>query len=342
MELHNIHYLLYFLPVLMAAIWYGLIGGISAAVAVSILYAPVVLGPMGRHVFTSNTHKVLELVIYNVVGLVTGLLSERERRERESYRRTAEKLRAAYEQLHEQTNIMIETEEQLRKAERLSTLGELAAGISHEIRNPLASIRGTAEILQDITTPQEKRQEFAKLMLHEVDRLTRVVENYLRLARFQRLNREKANMKEILSRMLQIVESQMKRKNITISTEFAPDLPELDLDVSQIEQALLNLLLNSAAAMPDGGTLSLASYLRKSDGAGGVVVEVKDTGAGIAPEHLSRVFEPFFTTRQDGTGLGLSMVKRIVKAHGGSVEVSSEVGHGTCVTLFLPDSEDSR
>jgi signal transduction histidine kinase len=342
MGLHSIHYLLYFLPILMGSIWYGLQGGILIAIAVSILYAPVVVGPTGRMVFTSNTQKILELVMYNVVGWVTGLLSERERRERDSYRLAAEELQQAYERLHRQTDLIIEKEEQLRKAERLSTLGELAAGISHEIRNPLASIKGAAEILQDNTTPQEKRDEFSQVMLNEIDRLNQVLENYLRLARFQRLNREKANLNDVLRRMLQMMEVQLKRKNISVDTHLAPDLPELSLDVSQMEQAVLNLLLNSAAAMPVGGTLNIASSYQNSDDGGNVAVEIRDTGTGIAPEHLPHVFDPFFTTRSNGTGLGLPIVRRILKAHGGLVEISSELGHGTRVTFILPlNSETS-
>lgn len=334
--LHNIHYLLYFLPILMAAIWYGLLGGIATALLVSILYAPVVFGSAGQHVFTSGTQKILELLIYSAVGLVTGLLSERERREREGYRHTAEELQKAYRKLREQTDLIIEKEEQLRRSERLSTLGELAAGITHEIRNPLASIKGTAEILQDPTTPQPKREEFARLMLDEVNRLNDVVENFLGLARFQRLHREKASVNDILSRMLQILDLQLGRENIDVKTELAPGLPQLSLDVPQMEHAVLNLLLNAVGAMAGGGTLRLTTALHTGDDGEVIRVEIADTGEGIDAEHLPHVFDPFFTTKPDGTGLGLPIVKRIVKAHGASVAVTSEQGAGTRVTITLP------
>jgi two-component system sensor histidine kinase HydH len=341
MGLHNIHYLLYFLPILMASIWFGIVGGITSAIVISILYAPVVFGPLGRTVFTSNTQKVLELVIYNIVGFVTGLLSEREKREREGYRRAAEELQKAYGKLREQTHSIVEKEEQLRRAERLSTLGELAAEITHEIRNPLASIKGTAEILQDPSTPYSKREEFSQLMLEEVNRLNHVIENFLELARFQRLHREKTNVNEILERILQIFDFQLGRKNITARTHFASDLPDIQLDASQMEQAVLNLLLNAVAAMPDGGMIELTTELHKIDGSEKVLIEIADTGAGISPEHLPYVFNPFFTTRSDGTGLGLSIVRRILKAHGGSVEISSETGKGTRVTLVLPTNSEA-
>jgi signal transduction histidine kinase len=228
----------------------------------------------------------------------------------------------------------------LRRAERLSTLGELAAGIAHEIRNPLASIKGTAEILQDPATPGPKREEFLGLMLEEANRLNRVVTNFLELARFRRLHREPASVNDLLWRMLQIVEFQLTRKNIAIRKHFTPELPEVGLDVAQMEQAVLNVLLNAIGSMPDGGTLTLSTSLEGADGSGTVRIEIADTGTGIVKEHLPHVFEPFFTTKSDGTGLGLSIVKRILNAHGGSVEIMSEPGQGTRVTLAVPlDSE---
>ncbi|RJP75024.1 MAG: DUF4118 domain-containing protein [Candidatus Abyssobacteria bacterium SURF_17] len=340
LALHNIHYLLYFLPILMAALWYGLLGGALMAVLVSILYAPVVFGPVGHRVFGSGIEKALELVLYNVVGWVTGILSERERREREQYRRTAEELQRAYQKLHEQTDLIVEKEEQLRRAERLSTLGELAAGIAHEIRNPLASIKGTAEILQDPATPDRKRAEFLHVMVEEANRLNAVVANFLELARFKRLHCEQAGVNDLLWRMLQIAEFQLTRKNIAVRTHLMPELPEPSLDVGQMEQAILNVLLNAIGSMPDGGTLTLSTCLDQTNGSRKIRIEIADTGAGIAAEHLPHVFEPFFTTKSDGTGLGLSIVKRILNAHGGSVEIASEAGQGTRVTLTVPlDSE---
>lgn len=341
--LHNIHYLLYFLPILMAGIWYGLWGGVLAAVLVSVLYAPVVFGPRAQHVFSSNSQKVLELVIYNLVGWVTGILSYRQRLEGEGYRRAAEELREAYARLREQTDLIIEKEEQLRRAEKLSTLGELAAGIAHEIRNPLASIKGTAEILLDESTPEPKRAEFMRLMLDETRRLNDVVANFLRLARFQRLQRESADLNDIFRRMLQLIGLKPASKKIEIVTDFASDLPRASLDVSQMEQAILNLMLNSVGAMPDGGTLTLSTRREACDGADEIVAEVADTGEGIRPEDLPRVFEPLFTTKSDGTGMGLAIVRRILKAHGASIDIDSETGRGTRVTLTIPlDSEKTQ
>jgi signal transduction histidine kinase len=277
------------------------------------------------------------------VGLVTGVLSERQRRESDGYRRAAEELQKAYQKLREQTDLIVEKEEQLRRAERLSTLGELAAGIAHEIRNPLASIKGIAEILLDPSTPQPKREEFARLMLDESNRLNRVVENYLKLARFNKLHREKADINDVLLRMLQITDFQIGRNGITVHTSLADRLPKLSLDVSQMEHAILNLLLNAVGAMPGGGTLHIKTELQRRNGAEDVLVEIEDNGKGIDPENLPHVFEPFFTTREDGTGLGLSIVRRIIKAHGADLEIESEAGRNTRVIIILPtDSGDQE
>ncbi len=341
LALHNIHYLLYFLPILMAGIWYGFYGGAAMALLVSLLYAPVVFGHVAQGVFTSNAQKVLELVIYNIVGWVTGILSQRQRLESEGYKRAAEQLRVAYDKLREQTDLIVEKEEQLRQAEKLSTLGELAGGIAHEVRNPLASIKGTAEILLDESTPKEKRAEFLRLMLDEVNRLNKVVANFLELARFQRLRRETVDITDIFQRMLQVVDLQPARKKIEVQTRFAPDLPRISIDVSQMEQVVLNLMLNAVGAMPDGGVMKLSTSLESREGNAEIVAEIEDNGAGIEPELLPKIFDPFFTTKADGTGLGLAIVKRILKAHGGAIEITSEPGDGTRARITLPvDSEN--
>lgn len=341
-SIHNIHYLLYFLPILMAAIWYGLLGGALMAALVSVLYAPVVFGPMGKMVFTSGTQKALEIVIYNIVGWVTGLLSQREKREREHYRKTAEELGDAYQELQRQTDALIEKEEQLRRAEKLSTLGELAAGIAHEIRNPLASIKGSAEILQDPSTPQAKKEEFVRVMLAEIEKLNRFVVNFLELGQFKRLNRENANLNDIIKDMLGIIDFQLKKKGIALQTNFA-ELPHLQLDVAQMEHAILNLLLNAVSAMPKGGALSLTTASEDHAGGGRARIDIVDTGEGIPPEHLRHVYDPFFTTKSEGTGLGLSVVRRVINAHDGDIEIRSEPGKGTRATLMIPvESENAE
>lgn len=336
MWLHNIHYLLYFLPILMGAIWHGLFGGLATSVLVSILYAPVVFGQSGEGVTTSVAQRVLELMIYNVVGLVTGILSERQRRESEGYRQAAEELQYAYERLRAQTDLIVEKEHQLRRAERLSTLGELAAGIAHQIRNPLASIKGTAEILIDPTTPQARKEEFAQLMLEESNRLNRVVDDFLKLARFNRLHRQQANINDIMGRMLQFIDFRIDKSKIEVHTELGAGLPATDLDVSQMEHAVLNVLLNAVGAMPDGGRLSVGTTLERGNEGDRILIRIEDSGSGIEHEHLAHIFEPFYTTREGGTGLGLPIAKRIIKAHGGDVEIDSEAGRYTRVLISLP------
>ena len=180
--LHDIFQRLYYIPIIFAAFWFGLRGGLSASIIVSVLYAPHILFQWGIGP-SLEMEKFLEIVLYNVVGGITGFLSQREEERQEELRQTASGLEESYRKLQSQADLIIGIEEQLRKAERLSVLGELSAVLAHEIRNPLGSIRGTAEILKDDIRPGGKKYEFLEILLKETDRLNRVVEDFLNLAR---------------------------------------------------------------------------------------------------------------------------------------------------------------
>ena len=182
--LHDIYQRLYYIPIIMAAFWFGLRGGVCCALIVSIVYAPHVLFQWGEHI-QMELEKYLEIILYNVVGSVTGLLSQRERIRTYQLQQTAIGLERSYEKLSLQSERITEMEGQLRKAERLSTIGELAAVLAHEIRNPLGSIQGTAEILKDDFKPGDRKYEFLEIMVKESKRLNNVVEDFLRLARPQ-------------------------------------------------------------------------------------------------------------------------------------------------------------
>ncbi len=179
--LHDIYQRLYYIPIIMAAFWFGLRGGVGCALIVSVAYAPHLLFQWGEHI-EMELEKYLEILLYNVVGGVTGLLSQRERMRAYQVQQTALGLERSYEKLSTQSERITEMEGQLRKAERLSTIGELAAVLAHEIRNPLGSIQGTAEILKDDFQPGDRKYEFLEIMVKESKRLNNVVEDFLRLA----------------------------------------------------------------------------------------------------------------------------------------------------------------
>ena len=230
-----------------------------------------------------------------------------------------------------QADQLLEAEEQLRRADRLSTLGELSAGMAHDIRNPLGAIRGTAEILKDGVAPGDPRAEFAEILVREVDRLNRVLEGFLRFARTAPVERENFDLNGVVGEVIDLTRRQAERSGVAV-TFAAGRLPPLSGDGSQIRQALLNLILNALQVMADGGRLQIAT------GIAGAMAEVKitDSGPGIPDDEQARIFKPFVTTRHNGTGLGLPISQRIAVAHGGGITVASQPGAGATFTLTLP------
>ncbi len=329
-QIHDIYRRLYYLPIILGGLWYGLRGGLGVALGVSVLYAPHVVFQWGHHPAT-ELEQYLEIILYNVIGGLTGLLAERERRQKDRYQQTARTLEESYSQLRTQADQILEIEEQLRRADRLSALGELSAGMAHEIRNPLGSIRGTAEILRDGMAAGDPRSEFAAILIQEVDRLNRVVQDFLEFARPAESGRSAVDLNALLQEL--IVLTRQPARSGGVKVEFtAGEIPLVKADREQLRQAFLNLILNAFQAMPAGGVLNLAT--NRSDDR--VRLRFRDSGVGIPADHLERIFNPFFTTRSEGTGLGLAIVHRIIQGHGGRIEVASEPGRGTTFTLLFP------
>ncbi len=223
------------------------------------------------------------------------------------------------------------------RAERLAALGTLAAGVAHEIRNPLSSIKGFATYFGEKFAPGSPDRELAQVMVGEAERLNRVVSELLELTRPFELRLEPRNPSELLRHALMLVEGDCRAGGIDVEAETgSEDLVPLDAD--RMRQALLNVLLNAIQAMPAGGTLG-ASVVRVRDR---LEFHVRDTGPGIRAEDAARIFDPYFTTRGKGTGLGLPLVQKIIEAHGGRVRVVSEPGVGTEIILEIPVTGDGR
>jgi two-component system sensor histidine kinase PilS (NtrC family) len=222
-------------------------------------------------------------------------------------------------------------EERLRQADRLATLGRMSANIAHEIRNPLASLTGAIEVLASSGTAGEVRERLAQIVLKESGRLTEILRAFLEYARPAPLVRARVNVVEPIDEVLVLLEHRAAAGTLKIAREFPPSL-EWVVDVQQFRQTVWNLCLNAVEAMPDGGELRVTA---------GVVgdrleVRVGDTGEGIAREDFGHVFEPFFSTKLDGSGLGLALVQRIMQEHGGEVHVESAPGAGSAFTLRFP------
>jgi two-component system sensor histidine kinase HydH len=225
-------------------------------------------------------------------------------------------------------------ERELETSRRLASLGRLAAGVAHEIRNPLSSIKGFATYFKERYRDNPDDQKTSEIMIQEVDRLNRVITQLLEFARPPVIQKKRASLQSLIQHSLKMIERQASAKQIQVLCRLPPEIKEVALDPDGINQVLLNLYLNAVEAMDPGGKLSVS--LSMDEGSAWIKIMVSDTGSGISKEDLAHIFDPYFTTKQTGTGLGLAIVHKIIEAHGGEVRAESEVGRGTTVTVLLP------
>lgn len=224
-------------------------------------------------------------------------------------------------------------QQEIARSRRLASIGSLAAGVAHEIRNPLSSIKGFATYFRERYRDNAEDAETAEVMIREVDRLNRVITQLLDFARPMTLTRIPIAPQALIRQAVKMIDAQARERGITVTAELPPGIGAAPLDADRIGQVLLNLCLNALAAMAEGGTLRIALAQPEPDW---IRIEIADSGSGIPAADLPRVFDPYFTTKPAGTGLGLPIVQKIVEAHGGSIELASEPGKGTTATLLLP------
>jgi len=222
---------------------------------------------------------------------------------------------------------------EIARSQRLASVGRLAAGVSHEIRNPLSSIKGFATYFKERYHDVPENQQISNLMIQEVDRLNRVVGQLHEFARPIAISRRSIQIRGFLEDSLKLIERQASKANISINTDYNSEIKEVFIDPDRINQVLLNLYLNAIESMDHGGSLTvqLIKNLKKN----GIEIKIKDTGTGISDADLGHIFDPYFTTKPSGTGLGLAIVHNIVEAHGGEIKIESRFGQGTDVTIFL-------
>ncbi|MFH0777592.1 MAG: ATP-binding protein [Candidatus Eisenbacteria bacterium] len=308
-----VHARLCYIPIVIAAVWFGLKGGLAAASIISILVIPYILIHARAH--GQHVNEFVEIVFYFAIGSLAGALVERERLQRKKRE---------------------EAQSGLERAQRLASMGQMVAGIAHEIKNPLASIKGAAEILAQDVAPGSPKHDFAEIIRKETRRVDRTVRSFLEFARPRPGKFALEEPAVLLSSSLKQMEPQINAASLTLEAA-VPDLTGFVwADPDKLRQVFINLLLNAIAATRPGGRIRV-ELSRDGDGHKKAwKIAFSDTGEGIAPENLGRVFEPFFSLKATGSGLGLAIVRSIVEEHGGRVEVSSEVGHGATFTVFLP------
>ena len=228
---------------------------------------------------------------------------------------------------------------EIAQSQRLASLGSLAAGVAHEIRNPLSSIKGFATYFKERYRDNPDDSQTADIMVQEVDRLNRVIGQLLDYARPMTMNRRETAIQTVIQHALRMIESQAREKGVVIRSELQADVAAVLIDPDRIKQVFLNLYLNAIGAMEGGGILSVA-LLSMTDRR--IRIEVRDTGVGIDPKNLDRIFDPYFTTKSSGTGLGLAIVQKIIEAHRGEIQVASTPGLGTTVSVILPEGDLGR
>jgi signal transduction histidine kinase len=228
--------------------------------------------------------------------------------------------------------------EQMKRADRLASIGEMAAGIAHEIKNPLAGIAGVVQVFKKGLPVGDQNRAVLEEVLSQVERMDKAVRNLLSFARPPEPKMSLVDVNELIGKLLDFLEPQFAKHSITAERKLTTGLPLLKLDPDLIQQALINIALNAIQAMPEGGRFSVETRSVKPEKEinGSVEILFMDTGKGISPENLSRIFNPFFTTRQQGTGLGLSITQRIIEQHNGDINVMSTPGRGASFMISFP------
>ncbi len=238
-------------------------------------------------------------------------------------------------QIMEDMTREVKMETEIARIRRLADIGQLAAKMAHEVRNPLSSIKGAAQLMRNDYVELAPLREFLDIIIDEVNGLSRITTDMLDFARPMQLDLQQTNVNNLIDRTVQLLGTQLSVHHIEVEMKLASRVPEVSCDPKQIGQVMKNIVINSIQAMPEGGTLHISTTFRRDSGA--VSFTFRDTGEGIERDKLQEVFQPFFTTKTKGTGLGLAIVRKIVENHGGTIEVDSSVNKGTafCVTLPL-------
>ncbi|MFZ1683594.1 MAG: ATP-binding protein [Candidatus Zixiibacteriota bacterium] len=307
---HSVHGRFCYIPILIGAAWFGVRGGLICAAAISALILPYLFGFAGHHMMELSD-ELVEVVFYFGIGGLVGFLVDREvliRKKQET------------------------TQLELERSQHMSQVGKMAASVAHEIKNPLASIKGATEILLDDRISTEERSEFQGIVGREIKRIDSTVQEFLEFARPRDTVLAKLDLSEVIDRGLK----QLAVQGATRGISFQSAIQEKVIvrgDGEKLHQLFLNLVLNAMQASPDNSTVAV--LLRRIE-PGRAELIVKDQGKGIPKEERDKVFEPFYTTKSAGTGLGLTIVKSIVTSHRGEISLLSEANQGTQVTVRIP------
>ena len=347
--INSSYYPIYYLPVVTAALYCGPWLTLLWTLGASAAYCSYLYPAMQEYDLTPEAFRYLALRImfFFLAAMVVNRFSQQSQHQTQLYRELAERLAETNRRLEQ-------AQAEARRSERLAALGQLSAGLAHEIRNPLGVIKGSAEMLtQKLQASDELARELAGYISTEVSRLSALVTEFLDFARPLHAQLHPADLTALLDRVLQIVADRFTAKQLNgtqgagkpvrVERHYASPLPVVPLDESLCEQAFLNLVQNAYEAMEDcGGTLRVEVHSSRENGRNGVELRLADTGPGVPDELREEIFNPFVTTKKTGVGLGLSIVSKIVDGHHGSIRVKNAKEGGAVFTLFFPIEETSE
>ena len=310
----------YYIPIILAGVWFGWVGGLIASLIVSISYIfELIVSPFNVMGLYS------EILFYILIGVGTGFLVNMEKKQEQKLAQTSEELSKVYIKLQN-------TYEMLRQSDRLALLGQLSAGLTHEIRNPLGAIKGAVDILEDEIGKHNQKYEFVLIIKDEIERLNQLLMNFTRYAKPPELELRKVEINEIINPVISLISTTAKQDNVKILTELDENLPLCVADSEQLKQVFFNIILNGVQSMPGGGNLKIKTARNINH----IEVSIEDEGIGVESEKLARIFDPFFTTKENGTGLGLAISYQLVKKHGGDITIKPNAKRGLTFFVNIP------
>jgi two-component system, NtrC family, sensor histidine kinase HydH len=338
LSINSSYYPIFYLPVVTAAVYFGSWGTLIWTVLASAAYCSYLYPALQEYDLTASgvDELAIRILFFFLAAMVVNQFARENRRQTQRYRTLAEQFAEANRRLER-------AQAEAQRSERLAALGQLSAGLAHEIRNPLGIIKGSAEMLNErLKSAEPLSAELAGYISSEVNRLSALVSQFLDFARPLHLELLPHSLAEVVDRALKAVEANWNGPAIRVQRQYGDRLPPVALDENLCEQVFVNLAQNAYEAMGEsaGGTLRVSLLASEREGARGVEVQVADSGPGISPEFREQIFNPFVTTKKTGVGLGLSIVSKIVDEHHGSMKLA-HTGGGACFVLFFPAAEQA-
>ncbi len=328
-------WLILLLPVISAATEFGVMGTIASTAGACGIYLSFILALSEQNLYVdldAAWEISLRVTFLAVVAFLTHRVAEQKREEARKLQETAEQLAAANASLQE-------AQAEVRRSERLAALGQLTAGLAHELRNPLGTMKSSAELLaRNVPDQNPLAKEMAGFISSEVDRINSLITRFLEFARPHHLRLDKGDISALLDRVISRFERERAASTPAVSVfkNYSPDVPPVGFDAELLERVFYNLITNAAQASSPGSAVTIKTKPVETEAGPGVEVSVIDRGSGIEAKNLENIFNPFFTTKSEGVGLGLAIVSKIIDEHQGQITVESTRGEGTVFRVYLP------